>query len=102
MLEVAERDGAQENSQRGCKGGSGSLGSAVERVYVDPPSLLWKFPAVRDIALSTRLFQSSSWLVAWLRHLEQQIAITPLEHIRDRARFGSSQRFLWKRDVFNG
>jgi hypothetical protein len=78
-----------------------ALEARVERVYADPPSLLRKFPAVRELALSTRLKQSSTWLLAWLRHLEQQIAITTAERVRDRARFGSIRRFLRKRDVFD-
>ena len=79
-----------------------ALEARVERVYADPPSLLRKFPAVQEMALATRLQQTSTWLLAWLRHLDQQIAITSLERARDRARFGSIRRFLWKRDVDDG
>ena len=83
------------------KAARAALEARIKRVYADPPILLRKFPAVRDMALSTRLQQSSTWLLAWLRQLEQQIAITSLERVRDRARFGSIRRFLRKRDVFD-
>ena len=84
------------------KAARAALEARVERVYADPPSLLRKFPAVREMTLTARLKQSSTWLLAWLRHLEQQIAITSVERVRDRARFGSIRRFLRKRDVFDG
>jgi len=76
------------------KAARAALEARVERVYADPPSLLRKFPAVREMALAARLQQSSTWLLAWLRHLEQQIAISSVERVRDGARFGSIRRFL--------
>ena len=88
--------------QEAAKAARAALEARVKRVYADPPSLLRKFPAVREMALKDRLRQSSTWLLAWLRHLEQRIAITSLERVRDRARFGSIRRFLRKRDVFDG
>jgi len=88
--------------QEAAKAARSALEARVARVYADPPSLLRRFPAVREVALKDRLQKSSAWLTAWLRHLEQRIQITSLERVRDRARFGSIRRFLRKRDVEDG
>ena len=51
----------------------------VQEVYNNPPSLLKRFPAVKETLLSTRLQQDTHQLQVWLLIIDQQIMITKSE-----------------------
>jgi len=55
----------------------------VKNIYSSPPSLLRCFPAVHETSLDACLTKSTWQLLAWLRHITQQIKITETEHNHD-------------------
>ena len=55
----------------------------VKELYLDPPSLLKRFPAIKERILSTRLQQDTHQLQTWLHIIDQQIAITKSECQRE-------------------
>jgi len=64
----------------------------VQEVYNNPPSLLKRFPAVKETLLSTRLQQDTHHLQAWLQIIDQQIMITNSECQQSPLHFQSSSR----------
>jgi hypothetical protein len=55
----------------------------VKNIYLDPPSLLRRFPAVHEVPLEVRTNQTTRKLLAWICNLDQQINITQAERHRD-------------------
>ena len=64
----------------------------VKKLYLNPPSLLKRFPAVKETLLLTQLQQDTRHLQAWLQIIDQQILITNSERQQSPLHFQSSSR----------